>query len=55
MVRIVILVVIYFVSQLTHSQTKFEEGMQQAFSLMSENKYDEATNMLERIANAEPN
>jgi len=54
MVRIVILVVIYFISQLTHSQTKFEQGMQQAFTLMSEYKYDEATNMLERIANAEP-
>ena len=54
MIRIIILVVIYFISQLTHSQAKFEQGMNQAFTLLSENKYDEATNMLERIANAEP-
>ena len=54
MIRIVILVVVYFISQLTHSQTKFEQGMQQAFTLMSENKNDEAANLLERIANAEP-
>lgn len=54
MVRIVIIVVIYFISQLSHAQAKFEQGMQQVFTLMSENKYDEASNMLERIANAEP-
>lgn len=54
MIRIVILVLIFFISQLTYAQAKFEQGMERAFTLMSENKYDEASNMLERIANAEP-
>tara|TARA_R110002073_G_scaffold139232_2_gene289282 strand:- start:58243 stop:59235 length:993 start_codon:yes stop_codon:yes gene_type:complete len=44
----------YLASQAAFSQTKFEQGMQKAFTLMSENKNDEAVNMLERIANAEP-
>ena len=39
-------------SQLTYSQTKFEQGMQQAFILMQENKNDEAANLFERIGNA---
>ena len=54
MIRIVLVVVIYILSQVTYSQTKFEQGMQQAFKLMTENKNDEASNMLERIASAEP-
>jgi len=54
MIRIVLVVVIYILSQITYSQTKFEQGMQQAFKLMTENKNDEASNMLERIASAEP-
>ena len=54
MIRIVLIVLIYCISQFTHSQAKFEQGMQQAFKLMSENKNTEAVNMLERIASAEP-
>jgi uncharacterized protein (DUF2141 family) len=44
----------YLVSQVTISQTKFEQGMQQAFQLMQENKLEESANLLERIGNAEP-
>lgn len=54
MIRIVLLVLIYIVSQTMQAQSKFDQGMQQAFKLMSENKNTEATNMLERIASAEP-
>jgi len=44
----------YLISQVTTSQTKFEQGMQQAFQLMQENKLEEASNIFERIGNAEP-
>lgn len=54
MIRIVLLVVVYLISQVAQSQTKFEQGMEQAFKLMGENKNTEAVNLLERIANAEP-
>jgi len=54
MIRIVLTLVMYLVSQVTMSQTKFEEGMQQAFQLMQENKFEESANLFERIGNAEP-
>ncbi len=54
MIRIILLVVVYLVSQVAQSQTKFEQGMQEAFNLMSVNKNTEAVNMFERIASAEP-
>ena len=54
MIRIVLFIVVYLMSQLSFSQTKYEQGMEKAFNLMSENKNDEAANMLERIANAGP-
>jgi len=54
MIRIVLVVLVYVISQMSFSQSKFEQGMQQAFKLMSENKNTEAANMLERIASAEP-
>ncbi len=54
MIRIVLTLVMYLVSQVTISQTKFEEGMQQAVQLMQENKLEEAANLFERIGNAEP-
>ncbi len=54
MIRIVLFVVVYLISQVAQSQTKFEQGMQEAFELMSENKNSEAVNMFERIASAEP-
>ncbi|MET2985017.1 DUF2141 domain-containing protein [Aureibaculum conchae] len=53
MIRIVTALVIFLVSQVTYSQTKFEQGMQQAFQLMEENKNEEAANAFERIAQVE--
>ena len=53
MIRIVTALVIFLVSQVTYSQTKFEQGMQQAFKLMAENKNEEAANTFERIAQVE--
>lgn len=54
MIRIIILLVIYLISQVTTAQTNFEQGMEQAFALMNENKIEEAANLLERISSAEP-
>ena len=54
MIRIVLIVVMYLLSQVGHAQSKFDQGMEKAFKLMTENKNDEASNMLERIASAEP-
>mgnify|MGYP000277122228 CR=1 FL=1 len=53
MIRIVTALVIFLVSQVTYTQTKFEQGMQQAFQLMKENKNEEAANAFERIAQVE--
>ncbi len=53
MIRLVLVVLMYLVSLVTFSQTKFEQSMQQAFVLMQENKKDEAANLFERIGNAE--
>ncbi len=53
MIRLVTALVIFLVSQVTYSQTKFEQGMQQAFQLMAENKNEEAANAFERIAQVE--
>jgi len=53
MIRIVTLVVLYLITLTTTAQTKFEKGMQQAFTLMQENKLDEAANLFERIGNTE--
>ncbi len=54
MIRLVLALLIYLVSLVSFSQTKFEQSMQQAFALMQENKMDEAANLFERIGNAEP-
>ncbi len=54
MIRLVLALCIYLVSQVTFSQSKFEQSMQQAFQLMHEKKYDQAANLFERIGNAEP-
>ncbi len=39
----------------TEAQNNFEKGMAQAFELWQSNKTEEAENLFERIANAEPN
>jgi len=54
MIRIITVLVIYLVTQVLTAQTKFEQGMEQAFALMNENKIEEASNLLERISSAEP-
>lgn len=48
------IITIVLVSVLTHAQTNYEKGMQKAFELWGNNKPTEASNMFERIANAEP-
>lgn len=42
------------ISGITLAQTNFEKGMTKAFELWQNNKTDEAENMFERIAKAEP-
>lgn len=54
MIRIITVLVIYLVTQILTAQTKFDQGMEQAFTLMNENKIEEASNLLERISSAEP-
>lgn len=55
MIRLITVLIIYLVSLVSFSQTKFDKSMQQAFQLMQENKLSEAANLFERIGNAEPN
>lgn len=43
------------VTAIISAQTNYEKGMQKAFELWGNNQWDEAENMFERIANAEPN
>ena len=49
-----IMITVFMVSGFLNSQTNFEKGMEKAFLLWENNKWDEAENMFERIANAEP-
>ncbi len=42
------------ITGITQAQTSFEKGMAMAFELWQTDKMDEAENMFERIANAEP-
>lgn len=53
---VLILSLIFFGSIATvTAQTKYEKGMEKAFSLWKENKSTEAANLFERIASASPN
>ena len=54
MKQIIFFILITFTS-LVFPQSKYEQGMQKAFSLWQEGKQWEAANLFERIANAEPN
>lgn len=49
-----ILISLLLVMGITPAQTNFEKGMAQAFGLWQNGKTDEAENMFERIAKAEP-
>ncbi|TBN03637.1 hypothetical protein EYD45_08960 [Hyunsoonleella flava] len=48
------IIVALLISVATTAQTNYEKGMQKAFELWGENKPEEAANMFERIASAEP-
>jgi len=48
------IIAILIITGLTEAQTNFEKGMNKAFELWQSGKTDEAENMFERIAKAEP-
>jgi hypothetical protein len=50
-----IIIALLHISGITNAQTNFEKGMTKAFELWEANKTEEAENMFERIAKAEPN
>ncbi|REE24838.1 hypothetical protein DFQ09_103144 [Winogradskyella pacifica] len=52
--KTIILTALLIISGFTQAQTNFEKGMTKAFELWQANKTDEAENMFERIAKAEP-
>ena len=49
-----IIVTLLMIASITQAQSNFEKGMTKAFELWQANKTDEAENMFERIAKAEP-
>ena len=49
-----IIIALVFVSGFVSGQTNYQKGMKTAFELWKNNKPTEASNMFERIANAEP-
>lgn len=49
-----IIILIIFFSGLVPAQSNFENGMQEAFDLWENNEWNEAENLFERIAKAEP-
>ncbi|WP_178983924.1 tetratricopeptide repeat protein [Winogradskyella helgolandensis] len=52
--KYLILITFLVVTSVTQAQTNFEKGMIKAFELWQADKTDEAENMFERIAKAEP-
>lgn len=52
--KTIITITFLFITSLTQAQTNFEKGMIKAFELWQTDKTDEAENMFERIAKAEP-
>ena len=50
-----IIIALLVITGITQAQTNFEKGMTKAFELWQTDKTDEAENMFERIAKAEPN
>ena len=49
-----IIITLLVITGFTQAQTNFEKGMTKAFELWQDDKTDEAENMFERIAKAEP-
>ena len=52
--RNLIIITLFVITGITQAQTNFEKGMTKAFELWQADKTDEAENMFERIAKAEP-
>lgn len=50
----VITIALILVSAIMGAQTNFEKGMQKAFEFWGNNQWEDAENLFERIANAEP-
>lgn len=49
-----VIILIAFATSLISAQSNYEKGMQKAFELWENNQWEEAENLFERIANAEP-
>lgn len=49
-----LLLLVLFVSSAIAAQSKYQQGMQKAFQLWEEGKMTEASQLFERISNAEP-
>jgi acetyl-CoA carboxylase beta subunit len=54
MKKVVFILSLVFIGITVNAQTKYEKGMQKAFSLLEENKSAEAVNLFERISEAAP-
>ncbi|WP_298518379.1 hypothetical protein [uncultured Kordia sp.] len=55
MKKVVLILSLVFFGSIATAQTKYEKGMEKAFSLWKEQKSVEAANLFERIAEATPN
>lgn len=54
MKKVVLMLSFLCIGFIVNAQTKYEKGMQKAFSLLEENKSSEAVNLFERISEAAP-
>ena len=54
MKKVVLILSLVFFGTIATAQTKYEKGMEKAFSLWKENKSTEAANIFDRISEAEP-
>ena len=54
MKKVVLILSLVFFGAIANAQTKYEKGMEKAFSLWEENKSAEAANLFERISAAAP-
>lgn len=50
-----ITIALFLVSIIVGAQTNYEKGMHKAFEFWGNNQWEDAENVFERIANAEPN
>ncbi|QHI39132.1 hypothetical protein IMCC3317_45330 [Kordia antarctica] len=54
MKKVALILSLVFIGMTVNGQTKYEKGMQKAFSLLEQNKRSEASNLFERISEAAP-